>query len=316
MKNKQSPSEKASLKLQHESSSISSQQDSPNCSFKSQPSARLTAIVLAGKRNASDPVASLFGQQSKALIPILGWPMVQHVVTSLCQSSTIKRIVIVFDNIQQMQTAISTYDLPLCSPEILIVPCADSISTSILKAIDSTHQQWPYLVTTADHPLLTQQVINEFSQQASSKPGVTVGLVNKDCIEAAYPQSKRTYLPFRDIKVSGANLFILNDNSTRSAIQFWQCAETLRKKPWRLFVKFGFSNVLGLLLRRYTLHEAFSRITSTIGCNAQAVVLAHAEAAIDVDRPHDVKQVESILVKRSDDMLETITTACKHSEVK
>ena len=47
---------------------------------------RITAVVLAGSRPGSDPLAAAFGTDLKALVPIGGKPMVRWPVEALLAS--------------------------------------------------------------------------------------------------------------------------------------------------------------------------------------------------------------------------------------
>jgi|GEM_PF-91764 len=256
-----------------------------------------TAVVLAGTRCTTDPVAAIFGGQYKALVPICGKPMVQRVVDSLVQSSAVKRVVIVFDDAAKLKETCpsiqTAYDVP-----VEVIPCRDSICGSVGGALESAGGEWPFLVTTADHALLTPAMVDRFCAEAIEGGSLSVGFVEKKYLDAAHPSSKRTYLPFRETQLSGANLFAFTNEGAVPVLDFWRQIEMKRKKPWQLFKAFGYRNLLGLLFKRYTVDEAFERASAVLGVEARAVRLPFAEAAIDVDTPRDYHQVTQILKDR------------------
>ncbi len=127
---------------------------------------------------------------------------------------------------------------------------------------------------------------------------LSVGFVEKKYLDAAHPGSKRTYLPFRETQLSGANLFAFTNAGAVPVLNFWRQIEMKRKKPWQLFKAFGYRNLFGLLFKRYTVDEAFERASAVLGVEARAVRLPFAEAAIDVDTPKDYHQVTQILKER------------------
>ena len=57
--------------------------------------------------------------------------------------------------------------------------------------------------------------------------------------------------------------------------------------------------LLGYALGFLTLDGAMRRVSPVMGCEARAIALPFAEAAIDVDKPADLALVESILAKRA-----------------
>ena len=58
-------------------------------------------------------------------------------------------------------------------------------------------------------------------------------------IEAAWPETRRTYFAFGRDRVSGCNLFALRNEKALRILERWQYLEQVRKKPWRLVAAFG-----------------------------------------------------------------------------
>lgn len=259
---------------------------------------RFTAVVLAGTRTINDPVASIFDKQYKALVPICGKPMILRVVEALAASSSVKKIVIVFDAPDQLRAACPAVGDIVGDVELEIVPCGDTICCSVAGAVEAAGASWPFLVTTADHALLTPAMVDRFCTDALEGGSLSVGFVEKKYLDEAHPGSKRTYLPFKETQLSGANLFAFTDAGAMPVLDFWRDIESKRKKPWQLFKAFGYRNLLGLLFKRYTVDEAFQRASSVLGVSAGAVRLPFAEAAIDVDTPKDYHQVTQIIEDR------------------
>lgn len=267
-------------------------------SAENQSSRDFTAIVLAGTRRDDDPVAALIGGQFKALVPICGEPMISRVVKALAFSGSVKRIVIVFDEPELLFAACPTLQEEAGDVAIEVKPCADTICCSVDAAIKGAQAEWPFLVTTADHALLTSEMVDKFCNDARSRKGLAVGFVERSYLEAAHPGSKRTYLPFRETQLSGANLFAFLTEEALPVLQFWRAIEQKRKKPWQLFKAFGYKNLFGLLFKRFTVDQAFERASTVLGVDARAVRLPFAEAAIDVDTALDYEQVGEILRMR------------------
>ena len=79
----------------------------------------------------------------------------------------------------------------------------------------------PLLVTTADHALLRPEWILDFLLQAETGGDVVALLARRDAIEAAVPETRRTYLRFADGDWSGCNLFYLATPAAAAAIELW-----------------------------------------------------------------------------------------------
>lgn len=260
---------------------------------------KFTAIILAGKRSGNDPVASIFGLEYKALVPLVGRPMIAYAVDALRASSSVGDIHVVFDGEDELFASCGNLKKELDAANVKVVATAKSICESIIKAIEETGSQFPYLVTTADHALLIPEVVDYFCQEAETLRGMGVGFVEEKYIKAMHPESKRTYLPFRDTKLSGANLFAFMSPDSVKVLEFWKNVENERKRPWKLFKAFGFINLVGLMLRQLTVKGAFKRASKVLDVEAVAVRLPYAEAAIDVDSPRDYMQVTKILEDRN-----------------
>ena len=117
-------------------------------------------------------------------------------------------------------------------------------------------------------------------------------------MQARYPDVPRTWVPFRDERYSGANLYVFRTPDALRAVEFWIRAESFRKQPWRIASTFGLGALLLFALRRLTLDAALGRMSQAIGARIEAVRLPFAEAAVDVDRLSDLELAERVLAER------------------
>lgn len=256
---------------------------------------RWTAIVLAGQRPGVDPLAAHFSEAWKALVPVGGEPMVTHVVRTLSQVAEIGKIVVLAQDTQALSAAVTA------GGAADILASSDGISVSILRHAGTPAAPWPVLVTTADHPLLTPEMVEHFVAQADASGGdVAVAMVEQATMLAAYPGNKRTWLRFSDGAWSGANLFALRSDGARGALKLWAEAEQDRKKAWKLFLHFGPLLALRAITRTIGLATALGKAGKRLGFSAHLVPMPMAEAAIDVDKVSDHVLAEQIFQARSD----------------
>ena len=256
---------------------------------------RFTALVLAAPRGAADPVAGGEDVSHKCLVDIAGRPMVERVVETLRSSPSVDRIAISIDDAGVID-AMPELARAATGGELTILASDATPSLSVLKAAEALGAGFPLLVTTADNPLLTTEMVEHFCAGAlRTGADLAAGLAERSVIEADFPAARRTYLRFRDGRYSGCNLFALPNARGLDAIRFWVRAERHRKRPWRLILAFGPLSLVLFWLGLLTLEGAMKRASSILKLKVAAVVMPFAAAAVDVDKPEDLTLVRRIL---------------------
>jgi GTP:adenosylcobinamide-phosphate guanylyltransferase len=253
-----------------------------------------TAIVLAASRGAADPIAQHFSLAHKCLLQIGGITMLARVVNALLSSRRIKAIHVSVETVDVMVAA-----LGIAVPTIQhSVPSRSAPASALAAARDIG--QFPILITTGDHALLTPDMVAYVCDNSSKlSADITVGLATRDTIHAAYPETKRTYFRFQDTAVSGCNLFTLHSVKGLRLLELWSELERNRKKPWRLALAFGPVALFNFVLGRLSLLDTFDIISRKCDLVARPLILPYAEAAIDVDKPADKDLAEKILARRN-----------------
>jgi GTP:adenosylcobinamide-phosphate guanylyltransferase len=258
------------------------------------PPPAFTALVLAGRRGAHDALA---GHRHKALLPVAGVPMIVRVVRSLRAARCVGRILVSVDDAAVLEHPELR---SLAEAGVLVrVPCDSSPSASVRRVRRERPAELPLLVTTADHALLTADMVEHFCREARARTAdVVVGAVSAELLRAHYPDSPRTVIPLRDDGFSGANLFAFLTPQSTVAAEFWIRAEQFRKRPWRLVSVFGPLTLVAFLLRRLDLAAAAARVSRAMGATIGVVRMPFPECAIDVDRPADLALASRILEAR------------------
>ncbi|MCP4035889.1 MAG: NTP transferase domain-containing protein [bacterium] len=260
-------------------------------------------LVLAGRRDANDELARAAGATHRVLLDIAGEPMLARVLTTLATHDRTDAILLCSDAPDLLKEVPQIADM-IEQSRVCLLPAAATPSNSVLAGIDALAARGPagkpLLVTTADHALLDHEMLDYFLDAAcASGADVTVGLVPETLIAQRFPEAKRTYLPFRGERYSGANLFAFMTPAARNVALFWRAAEQHRKSPWRMVRTFGLLSLLLFLLRRLDLVGAFRRVSATIGARVDPVRMPMAEAAVDVDKVSDWQLVRQILEERA-----------------
>ena len=252
-----------------------------------------TAIVLAAGRGPNDPMAKAYGVSHKCALPVNGVPMLRRVVEALQGSQSIASISVSIETAEVARDALGK------TSNITIVASENSAPLSAIVAIRE-NPTFPVLITTADHALLTPEMIDYFCKQAEQDGAdFSAGLAQAEIILAAYPQSIRTFFKFGKDRVSSCNLFVVRTEKGLRILEKWKYLEQVRKKPWRLVAAFGPLALIRFLLGALSLDEVFRVVSKRLGLIAKPILLPFAEAAIDVDKPSDLELAEAILKLRT-----------------
>jgi hypothetical protein len=171
------------------------------------------------------------------------------------------------------------------------------IAQSISAIAGSDLAPFPLLVTTADHVLLTRDMLAEFLA-ATGDCDVAIGVGERAALEGRYPGNRRTWLKFSDGHYSGANLFALRNLKVAPALMLWEGIEQDRKRVLRLFSRFGPALLLRAATRSISFAVAVRRAGARLSLRAKPIVLSAPEAAIDVDRLGDFELAERVLARR------------------
>ncbi|MGB5248143.1 MAG: NTP transferase domain-containing protein [Gammaproteobacteria bacterium] len=252
------------------------------------------AVVLAGERPGGSALTRAAGVASGVLVPVAGQTAVERVVNALDASPWIR-------------------DCCLCGPAPSIAATNDVIkalaarqtlrwlapasgpAASALAAVESINE-YPILVTAGDHALLSVEILDEFCASTSDRSeDLLIGLVPYDLVRAAFPESRRTVLRFRDGGYCGSNLFAIMKPAAGHALRFWSQVEKDRKRPWKIARQLGLWTLLKYLSGRCSVEQAFRILSSRAGCRVGFIRLETARAAVDVDSVDDWHLAEQIL---------------------
>jgi GTP:adenosylcobinamide-phosphate guanylyltransferase len=258
-----------------------------------------TVIILAGKRPGSDRVAEAAGVACKSFAPIDGRPMVHRVLDALADARQVGTRILCGPS-QSLIMQEPRLKARLETGEVKWIDSHPTPSLSTYHALQALPEGKPVLVTTADHALLTPQIVDYFCSEARQlRYDVAVGLTDYDKVMAAFSETRRTAIKFKDGAYCSCNLFgFLTPRSDRAA-QFWRQIEQERKKPLRMMRILGWRTIVRYLLRRITLDNGLEELSNKMQIDISAVLLPFPQAAIDVDTVDDWHFVQSLAKKQT-----------------
>lgn len=243
------------------------------------------ALILAGSRGGEvDPAAVYAGVGHKGLIVLQGQTLLARVLSAIEAAGAEK--VGVSANDAAIKAA-------LAGAKVEVLPPSAGPSQSV--ADGASRLGFPLVVTTVDHALLKPEWITQFLADTPDWADVAVLLASEDRVRAAAPQTKRTYLKFRDGRYSGCNLFLLRNENALNVIAVWRKVEALRKQPWKIAAMLGPGFLLRYALGLLTLDETVLRLGKLADVKAAAVRAQDGLAAVDVDKPSDLDLVRELV---------------------
>lgn len=267
---------------------------------------KLSVIVLAGDRTKADALIEASDGDCKAMIDIDGLPMVRRVLNALRAAQLVNSITL--SGPEASETAkddiLSQW---IESGEIGWAEPSASPSTSAFSVMQTLPADEPVLLTTADHPLLTPEIVDAFGRQSlADDVDVAVGLAPHALVAEAYPGIKKTVLHFSDGDFCGCNLFAFLTPEGRRAARFWRKIERQRKKPLVVISLLGWRAVIRYRLGLLSLEEALEKLGKRLGLRMRAVILPYPNAAIDVDSIADLVLVRGAVEKAAAEDIDDI----------
>ena len=246
-------------------------------------------LILAGSRGGeTDPAAAYAGVSHKALITLEGRTLLDRVLDAVRAAGP--ETIGVAANDEAIKTR-------LADAGVVILPTASGPSQSVENAARTLG--FPLVVTTVDHALLKPEWITQFLADTPEWADVAVMLAAEEKVQAAAPQTKRTYLRFQDGRYSGCNIFLLRNETALNVVETWRKVEALRKQPWKIAAMLGPSFLIRYLLNWLTLDQAVLKLGKLAKVKAAATRAHDGLAAVDVDKPSDLDLVRELVGETS-----------------
>ncbi len=254
---------------------------------------KLAGVVLAGSSaREKDPLAPHTQGQPKGLLPIAGRPMLAYVVDALAGSRYVCAVIVV-GLPPEARPALSV-------PVTYLPPHGDLIQNAeagIAYALRTFPDLTGVLVSSADIPLLTAQIVDRFVEEClQTDHDIYYSIVERSVMEGRFPTSRRSYVRLAEGEFAGGDLFLVRAGARMADPELWRRVTNARKSalnqarliggPWA---------VLKLLLGRMSLAEAERRAGRALQIRGRAVVSPDPEVGMDVDKPFQLEIVQSVL---------------------
>lgn len=256
----------------------------------------MDAIVTAGGILEPDnPLRGLTGVEKKALIPLGGRAMISWILDALRGSGLVDHMAVV--GLKPNELDYEDNQLYFVDPKGGLV---DNIYAALDKLQDINPSVKKILLLSSDIPLVTPEIIRGFVEECGSQEGdIYYAVVEEKTMEARFPGSNRTFVPFKGGRYSGGDAFLTDVAAANGNADLARSLTSSRKNYLQQARAIGFSFIIRFLLRMMTVHEAATRASERINLNkGQVVVTRFAELGMDLDKPHQYEMIKAYLEKR------------------
>ena len=250
-------------------------------------------IILAG--GDKDSWCTQYGCTKKALLPINGKPMLDHVVEAFQKSKYIDNIIVVGPKELERLDSMRHVRKHLHDKNSLVgnlLYAAMYLKTVIYKFANKHNG---YLISFCDAAFLNTDIIDDTLRNMSQyDPGLVLHYVKKETLtEAGFPAEDRSYLPINGKPHTGANIYYVKKIRELFRVLTGLVAiRNRRKEPHKIL------EYLGCEGQEFPYIEKV--VGQRMGTNVKIFVSPHAEMGVDVDKPIDYELAKDYYAKRSE----------------
>lgn len=253
------------------------------------------AVVLAGSPpDRPDPLAAWKGVPKKSLIPVAGKEMVRWVVEALWGSGRIATVVL---------AGLGPEDGLEFPAPVIYTPGGGSLLDNVLEGLDRVQELDPQaekvVACSSDIPLITAEVVRYFVEECErTDHDLYYPIVEQQVMEAQFPGSGRTFVPLKEGRFAGGDIYMLRIQAARANEQLARRLLEERKNYLAQVRLIGFIPLCKFLLRRLDIPEAERIAGRALRVSGRAIISQHAEVGMDADKPHQLELIEQILLRR------------------
>gem|GEM_PF-627195 len=254
------------------------------------------AVILAGDRGLSDPVASVAGVEGKAFAKLQDTTLIERMISVLHECDSVNEIYTVgpsqkylADN-AAVQSFIEQHNVCLLEP-------APGPSASAMRGIMRS-SFYPTLLVTCDLALLSSEVLDQYCKtMIDINADFVASAIDYQKVHEKIPELKKTQYQFGNKVVCFANVFAVLGPDGLKAIDYWQEIEKSRKKPIQLIRKIDWLSLLQYKLGRLSLDQVALKLSEKVGARLKVQCMPNPELAIDVDSAHDYQVMQKFLAE-------------------
>lgn len=248
----------------------------------------IDVVVLAGG-DASKVNPAFSGP--KSLIDIGGRPMISYVMDALSDCPALGEIVLALPEGAEKG--------PFEAFGGLIVEGTTGVVDGIAKSINLVGENGYVLIVSSDTPMIRSLAINDFLDNCQQEEAqVYYSIISKEDIQDAFPDTRRTYMRLKDGVFTGGNIHLADKATFLRNMTEGNQLFNLRKNPLSLIGLFGIGFVLKYITGRLDIETLENKAQELLHADVKAVVTRYPELGVDVDKPEDLRLVETHILAR------------------
>lgn len=254
----------------------------------------IAVVTAGGTPQPGEPLYPFTQGECKALLDIAGKPMIQWVLDALSESRAVDQIVIV--GLPSDKGVSST-------KELFFVPnqgdLLENLRAGVLKSKEVDPQSHHILSVSSDIPAITGEIVDwVWNTAMETDHDAYYYVITRQVMEARYPNSRRSYVRFRDIELCGGDINVIRTMTVTANDALWRRIVDSRKSALRQASLIGYDVLILLLLHMITLNKAIEIVCRRLKIAGRAVISPYAEVGMDVDKPHQLEIIQADLARR------------------
>lgn len=246
-------------------------------------------LTAGGVPTEADPLYAFTQGLPKAMLMIEGKPMIQWVLDSLSQTKGIDQVVLVGLD--------EKYPVSYARKLSRLKDHGDMVSNMVAAAkflMENDASNSQAIILASDVPAITPAMVEWMvAQLDGSTSDITYMVVTQSVMEQRYPESRRSYIKLKDVTVCGGDMNAINIHTVNYDNPIWRELVEQRKNALKQAALIGFDTLFLLLVRAITLKQLEARVCKRLGINGKLIVSPYAETGMDVDKPFQLKIIES-----------------------
>jgi GTP:adenosylcobinamide-phosphate guanylyltransferase len=257
----------------------------------------MDALVTAGGiPQPGEPLYEYTRGAPKALLEICGKPMLQWVLDALSEALQVERVIIVgLEENPGLECRKLAAWLPNQGDML------ENLRAGVIRTLEVNPQAQYVLAVSSDVPAMQPHMLDwVVSNALLSQDDIYYHVTRRETMEAAFPNSKRTYTRLKDMQVCGADVNVVRTMTVTGNDALWKRIIAARKNVLKQAALIGFDTLFLLLIRQLTLEEAARRASRRLGIRGRAVVCPYAELGMDVDKPYQLELMRAHLSRRAE----------------
>ena len=255
----------------------------------------MDAVIMAGGiPQPGEPLYEETQGQPKAMLDIAGKPMVQWVVDALCQSNVVERTIVV---------GLPPESKLKCDKLIDYLPNQTSMLENIRFGVNKVLEHNPMaqhvLLVSSDIPAITGEMVDWVANKAlETDDDAYYNVIQRQVMEARYPNSRRSYTRLRGMEVCGGDLNLIHTRMMTGNNAVWEKIIAARKNVFKQAALIGYDTLILLMLRRIDLDQAVRMVSKRLNIKGRGLVCPYAEIGMDVDKPVQLEMIRADLMRK------------------